>query len=462
MPKPNNNPFFWTKLELNTFLKTHKLPSKGTTLQKRRLAHSYLKNKTNKMSLADGVNNLFGRKGSKENLLETDNLGAVGGHPPTTSKKDTKIDDALATIIGRLANLEARERQTYQPHPAFRDNPSIVSIMSQVPSFSGLHTENVREFFEKLDRIGTLGHWTDQEKLQVLGLKVEAQARTFWETLLGNTPTITYKSAKEKIIKRFEQDKSPGDLLRQFSTMKLKDGETIDSLADRVTAIQTRILTTNGQDVIQTLTKVLEQMAIDSFIHALPTKMGRQVKVMFPETIDAARRIAQTIQQLDLADKTETIFYAKTDTESDTDSTDSTQTKSSSPKLKQRSTNHRKVRTASKKFTTKPPYPCYYCKGNHWHSDCPDKRKSSPASSRSSSRSNSPTPSTSRVRCYTCDGIGHMSWECPSRRSTSRDKERRRGTKHRDDDETCLICKKRHQTAKCDKLAKIIKEQTKN
>lgn len=425
MPKPNNNPFFWTKLELNTFLKTHKLPSTGSTLQKRRLAHTYLKNK--KQTMHTNGFPLFRKSKSKDDLHDdsgstnthTKGEGAVGG-----GRTVEQLERELAEMRERIAQQEVEIQRERRHQPAPSQPFANVSILSHLQPFDGTRGADVAQFFEKIDRLANLGHWTDLDKLNVLGLKLEGQARTYWETLHGTTPNITYRAAKSKVIERFTQETTPGDLLQQFTTLKLKDNESIDSLADRISAIHTKILNTNGNDQLQTLLKLLEQMTIDSFINALPPRVAKHVKVMFPKTLEEARRLAQMLYAIDIG-CTETPIFA---VHNDTDDTDT------GPPTTQR----RETKTDRDK---KPPTPCKFCQGNHWNSECKKRNSYSPSSSRSSSRTNSrasfrassrssspstrtrsgsPYPSKSfnkKSRCYNCNGLGHFSRECTVRRN---------------------------------------------
>lgn len=454
MSKNTSNPHFWSKEKLVKFLNDNNVPATDSPINLRKLAYLIKQTKqTNKMAHTS----LFGKPKSTENLdqIKTDNItkspnGKGGSH--FTPIDQQSIDEKFATLVGRIANLETRNRDT--AHSPMNTN-SLISIITQVPTFNGHHSQDVGEFFEKLDRIGNLGHWSDLDKLQVLGLKVEGQARTYWETLLGTNQQITYQTAKEKMLTRFSRQMTPSDLLQQFTNMQLKTGESIDSLADRVNAIHTRLLHTSGNNIVETLTKVLEQLTIDSFLRALPDKIGRHVRVLFPKTLDDARRLASALFDMDSVCLEKPIFHAKEENSdsSDEDIVDSRVHNSPpmSPKTASRtlgrSPKPRRKNEPHTQNTRAPPHACKFCGSAHWHSDCPVRKNYSPSNSRSSSPNTSPRLGR-KVRCFSCEGMGHMSRDCPSRKVSTRVRESAQPI--------CQFCDKPgHSARKCHMLAKI-------
>lgn len=228
---------------------------------------------------------------------------------------DVSYQEAVDHLTNQIEQLTANQRQQPATPPdqagalnalqnnllaaaeQARNRPSF-DLVGTLDVFDGEHPERVDDFFHSLEGVGILSNWGDNEKLRIALLKLTGSAGRFIKTVEPNK-VDTYESLKATLIARFS-DKLPRDsYFQQLSVIQQRGGESIESFADRVRALNEKtIRVTNSAEVNSALREEGNRRALDAFLRGLHGPVGEQTRLKFPRTLEEALTTGIAIEQL--------------------------------------------------------------------------------------------------------------------------------------------------------------------
>jgi hypothetical protein len=267
------------------------------------------------------------------------------------------------------------------------------SLMTLVPKRSGGETAPpINEFFEAIEGVAAMGHWTETDQKQMCALKLTDAARAFYSaTPELREPAITWQQFKERFLQRFKDVRTAQYHLGQLYMARQRKGETAQEFLDRCRILAKRTVPCSTNPVLQqAYNEQAEQILLSAFSKGLLDTPGRQVRYASPATAEEALRIAVTVSQAEIHEARDSAFYL------DTEVTDITPAGRAREPAVQHATTRQSVGSAGKS------------------------RKQSTAGQRHSgaSATTSSGQSNKQVRCYDCSGYGHIARDCANRRQT--------------------------------------------
>lgn len=205
------------------------------------------------------------------------------------------LDAARAAAALPIAqHLNETFRETLESASA-RPNFELVG---SIEPFTGDRPDAINRFFESIENVGELSHWTDEEKLKIAKLKLSGPALNFTRT--GDQARLaTYEDLKKLLSERF-CDKAPSHCyFQQLSEIQQRRGETIEGFADRVRALTEKtIRVTANAEVNAALREEGDRRALEAFVRGLLGPVREQTRLKFPETLRDAVATAVAIEHI--------------------------------------------------------------------------------------------------------------------------------------------------------------------
>jgi hypothetical protein len=273
---------------------------------------------------------------------------------------------------------------TTPPRTAHKD----LSLVSLIPKWSGSESAvSLEEFFASIEGSAKIGHWSEADCMQVAVLKLVDAARTFYFSSQElHRDTASWQSFKAIFRERFRDIRTDQFHFMQLQTARQRRNEGPQEFADRCRALAQKIVSKAEDPQVQRAHQEnAERMLLAAFISGLNGVPGRQCRFSNPQTIQQALSIALTVEQAEKQERFNESFYTKYE---------------KSVRLLPR---HANDRERDEEYSAR-----YGIK----HSNKSNQRTSS--SSGNSSRS---AQTESALRCYECQGVGHIGRVCPTRLS---------------------------------------------
>ena len=148
-------------------------------------------------------------------------------------KKVVTMAESLQKLVENLqAEINNLQAQVNTSRPT---TPKDLSQISLIPKWS--RTENsvsVKEFFESVESVATLGNWIETDKKQIMVLKLTEVAKAFYSSnpeLHGTS--ISWENFKAKFLHRFRDVRNDQYHFMQLQTAKQQKHETPREYLDR-------------------------------------------------------------------------------------------------------------------------------------------------------------------------------------------------------------------------------------
>lgn len=300
---------------------------------------------------------------------------SIGGQEMDLQEAIDRMDEQLqaartAAALPIADQLNATIRENLQHERT--EGPSFELVNSLMP-FDGEKPEAIGHFFSSLEDVGELSRWTNAERLRVAKLKITGIALKYIQSV-DKECIATYPEFKRVLTERFS-DKAPAHCyFQQLSVLQQRRGETIESFADRVRALNEKtIRVTDNEAVNAALREEAERRAVDVFVRGLLGSVGEHTRLKFPTTMRGAITTAVAVEHL----------------------------LRSSPGM---SVAERKVFRAE--------VTCYQChEKGHISRECPKGMSSGPSNANANQDRNRRSP-MSRVTCWRCRKPGHIQKDC--------------------------------------------------
>ncbi|GBM08599.1 hypothetical protein AVEN_52444-1 [Araneus ventricosus] len=121
--------------------------------------------------------------------------------PPEVNDRDNDVVDGLALDKTQVDGPTPQQQISVIPKMNVLSN---ASMMQMVPNLS---SKNVIDFFRTLEYSGKLSGWNDEQLFIITNIKLEGNARKYFEPSL-QSPDINYKKLKECMLSHFTDSQS--------------------------------------------------------------------------------------------------------------------------------------------------------------------------------------------------------------------------------------------------------------
>lgn len=172
----------------------------------------------------------------------------------------------------------------------------MLALGGLVPSFTGDGTTVcVREFFQILEQVGSMGGWQDSQLIGIARCKMVGSAYAFaWQDECVAAVT-TFTAFKALAFERF--DTEPQNVkLSKFLAAKQNAGEDVRAFAGRLRVLGNATLGTNAlegaQEKREMRRQLLSEQMLSQFVGGLRDPIRRFTLSRDPETFDGAIEIA--------------------------------------------------------------------------------------------------------------------------------------------------------------------------
>jgi len=222
--------------------------------------------------------------------------------------------------------------------------------------------------------------------MQIAALKITDSARTFYNTCLElHTEEATWDEFKKVYRERFRNVHTDQYHFMRLQTARQAKHEGPQEFADRCRALAQKVMCKDSDPVAQRIHREnAERMLLASFVAGLSGEVGRQVKFLNPQDLQAlttALAVREALKQEKFAET----FYTKFD---------------KSVRLSNRQDEREPAERYSPKRAANPPRSRRYERG---------------ANRSGTSGSTRDVRARTEPRCYECEGRGHIARECPTR-----------------------------------------------
>lgn len=215
--------------------------------------------------------------------------------------RECELQQVIDNFDEQLKALAAEnERLKSQRDSGLYTGSGNFSLISAIGRFEGRPDENVKVFCERIESIAELCRWSDAEKLRITRLCVGGDAADFVQYHQECCDATTYSALKEQLIERYRTKKSTRFFRELLTTLRKKDGEDVQSFADRIRSTNANTFEASGTpDRIAALRFEADQRSLDAFLNGLPGELGRLCRLSMPETFDEAVRVGVRIQEVE-------------------------------------------------------------------------------------------------------------------------------------------------------------------
>ena len=195
--------------------------------------------------------------------------------------------------------------------------PKDLSLISLIPKWSG--TENsvrVKEFFESVESVATIGNWSETDKKQITVLKLTEVAKAFYSSNpeLHDT-SISWENFKANFLHRFRDVRNDQYHFMQLQTAKQQKHETPREFLDRCRSLAMNTVPKVEDPVLQKFHyNQAQRMLLSTFIAGLVGNLGQMCRFHMPATVDLALQIATTVFEAEAQEKRNSAFFSNSET----------------------------------------------------------------------------------------------------------------------------------------------------
>lgn len=189
-----------------------------------------------------------------------------------------------------------RRRQRSPNPPEIRENNLRVintHFINLLPEYRGDNDElSVNEFLNKLNQIGLISNWTDQEKLIIAKLKLKDSAANHLTIDSEINNTNDFQQFSDLLIQRFQKRIPLATTLQNFAQCNQGDSESVQNYAARIRKLAVGIL--SPEEHSREVLAAHDRMIQARFTSGLKENIQRPVLSKGPRNFSEAVEIAQT------------------------------------------------------------------------------------------------------------------------------------------------------------------------
>jgi hypothetical protein len=283
-----------------------------------------------------------------------------------------------------------RERLSVGAPTVHRD----LSLVSLVPKWSGSETSgSLEEFFASIEGAAQIGRWQESDLIRIAALKLTDAARLFYNGCPElHKEDVTWQQFKGVFSQRFRDIHTDQYNFMQLQTARQRKNESPQEFADRCRALSQKVMCKVSDPVAQRIHREnAERMLLASFVAGLSGTPGKQVRYASPSDMQHALAIALSVQEAEKQERFNETFYARFN---------------NSVRLAARSPS--RSRRDDRNSRRSPDAPAVnHLRSQHYR---PPQSYNKPLTSAAQA-----LQTKAEIRCYECQGRGHMAKECPTR-----------------------------------------------
>jgi hypothetical protein len=174
------------------------------------------------------------------------------------------------------------------------------SLLSQIEYFYGTptHGPNIKNFLESIDTIGTLGNWTENNKITVAKLRLKDQALLFKDTHATLKECADWREFQNILIDRFDTKEPAVYRLQKFIQARQAPTEKVQQFATRIRCLGLKTIDEEQLNALPVEEKtvrlqVLEENVLNYFLLGLHEDIRRLTMSHSPHTFQDAVKVAQ-------------------------------------------------------------------------------------------------------------------------------------------------------------------------
>lgn len=169
---------------------------------------------------------------------------------------------------------------------------SNLGHLNLVPEFTGSSGVSVQNFFDRLDEMSLMGNWTKSQQAIIARMKLKGDASAYVQA----NPALrksTYENLKTSLIAWFRTDISVEKLNEEFSACVMRNTETIQQFATRLSIAGYRTQQDGEDEGEQAYAKkALERALLTQFLKGIGGNLKRFVMTHRPKTYEEAIELA--------------------------------------------------------------------------------------------------------------------------------------------------------------------------
>lgn len=169
---------------------------------------------------------------------------------------------------------------------------TFAHLVNSIRPFDG-DPEYLEEFFSEFIEITEIAEFSEREKIAILKTKLKDEAKKF----LSSSPELKNVADIQVIFEEFKkffiQPKSIHERQSDFQAIKLRDNETVRSLALRINIAASAISKESDNNPL------LDDFKLAKLIDAVPLKFQRDILLKKPNSFNQAMEILENIQNVE-------------------------------------------------------------------------------------------------------------------------------------------------------------------
>jgi hypothetical protein len=193
--------------------------------------------------------------------------------------------------------------------PASKD----LSLVALIPKWSGNERAvPLHVFMDAIEGSARIGNWSEVDSIQVCVLKLTDTVRAYYNaTPELQNPEITWADFNLKFQNRFRDVRTDQYHFAQLQIARQRRNETAAEFLDRCRLLARRTVLCVTDPMLRKFhNEHAERMLLASFVAGLTGTPGRQVRFAIPGILEKALKIATTVAQAEIPERSNETFYS--------------------------------------------------------------------------------------------------------------------------------------------------------